>query len=744
MRRHELVWGAVLLASCTSSTTQEGASTDAVGGEPSGAGQGSGSSEDPERRAIVPAARESAAALARGLGHEGRVVEVWLDPRASAALSVDTKGGVRLWPNLPTTTSELTKLAPVRVPIREPRTLSLARTSGDAFVIAAIDTSQATRVIEIELDAEGNAGVRERFSLPPNDPLLELHAFDGGERLLGLGVDHRLRLYDGEGQLLSVFSEYGFSPWQLRVSGPAQAPTLAVVLAGPTRLQRIAIEGDVIAKRGAAHPLRLDRGPNLNDLALLPAGNSAAVLRRPKAKSGLWVVELHDLDSGAIRVLWGEASSKRRLRMHVLSDDALLLESHTGEGYRVELAQAVLLPPTPAPTPELPDPQPWTTVETLPPASRVTPTLVNLPVSDDARQVAVVGSLRAGPSASGWNLLFDPLDADRHFTLGTSGFAGGIQIDPTGSRIASHQSEHDDVVITELGDRSEHASTCSVADLRALAFTDADHLVLIGGEKATICAWKTGEVRSEAALPSAEVVAIHVDAAGKGTIGLRETTDEEWRMRAGETEGEPDKRQQLPFTANTFGTLAPLTGKALAGWPELDTDVEDKTIALDRTGNVYVRKRIDTRHFSIDPPQGKQRKLTFAERAVDLIEIEPSPDGKHVALVHSPATDHGPYGYGYGYGDGYGGGVFDARGDVPDLLSLFAIEGDTATLRFAAAIETTSVALSWSEDGSRLAVGDHGRLRVFDPSGEVVFDRHDRALRLEDLPDAPPEPAKTP
>lgn len=740
MRSLKPISGVVALAACTSGASDE-SSTSAGAGEPVAVGPGAGMGEDPERRDIVPSERVAAAALPRGIGHEAPVVEVWLDPRASAALSVDQRGNVRLWPRLPTATSELSELAPIRVPIREPRTLSLARTSADTFVIAAIDTNQSTRVIEIELDGEGlpgdtpnprGPGVRERFTLPPNDPLLELMVLDGGERLLGLGVDHRLRLYDREGQLLSVFSEYGFSPWQLRASGAPEAPKLAVVLAGPTRIQRIALENDAITKVGVAHPLRLDRGPNLNDLALLPSGKVAAVLRRPKAKTGLWVVELHDLDSGAVKVLWGEASSKRRLRMHVLSDDALLLEGHEGDGYRLDLAKAVLLPP-PVPTPELPEPPLWASVETLPPESRATPTLVTLPKASDPRQVGVVGSLRAGPFGLG--LMFDPLDSDRHFTLGHRSFGGSfVTIDPSGARIASTRSGVDAIVITELGDRSEHTTTCSMAELQALAFSDAEHLVLLGNEKATICAWRSGELRSEVALPGAALDAIHIEGPGKGTIGRRETVEEEWLIRS-EQPVVPDLRHQIPFDANTFGTLAPLTGKALSRWPELDTDIDDKTIAFDRTGNVYVRKRIDTRHFHIDPPEGKQRKLTFAEKPVDVVRLAPSPDGKLVAIVHSPATEHGYYGYAYGYHGDYGN-VFDARGDIPDRLSLFAIEGETASLRFAASIETTTVSLSWTDDGSRLAVEDAGRLRVFDPNGEVVFDRSDRVLRLEELPDA--------
>lgn len=713
--------------SCTTGESEPAASSSDGEASPTPEGEPTG---DPERRQIVSTAREPGAALPRGLAHEGPVVEVWLDPRASSALSVDNKGGVRLWPTLPSASSELAKLAPIRVPIREPRSLSFARGVGETFVIAAIDTSQTARVIEVEIDAEGQPGVRERFALAPDDPLLELHVLDGGERLIGLGVDHRLRLYDGQGAVISELREYGFSPWQLRFAGPPEALQIAVVLAGPTRLQPITIAGDKLAKRGEARQLRLDRGPNLNDLALLPSGKFAAVLRRPKAKTGLWVVELHELDTGAVRVAWGEIEGKRRPRMHVLDDDTILLEGPQGDGYRIDLRAAVAMP---APY-ELP-----ATVELLPPESRSLAPRFELAKAGDVRQVGVVAGLRAGPSGLG--LLLDPLYATHHFTLGHTSFGGGaMDLDPSGTQIVTSLGEGK-LVITTLADLGEHPTTCTMTELRTVEFSDPDHLLIVGGAKASLCAWRTGEVVSELALPSHVEVAVHVERSGGGALAIRETEDEAWLARSG-NDVVPDLRKHASFDANTFGPLEPLAGRELARWPEIDIDDEDKTIALDRAGNVYVRKQIDTRHFHIDPAEGKRRKLTFGERPVDLDMLVPSPEGKQVAIVHSHATDHGPsyYGYGGGY---YGGYVSDLRGDTPDTLTLFTIEGDIPQARWSAALTTPDVQLSWSDDGSRLAVEDLGRVRVFDPSGAIVFDRHDRKFSSEQLPD-PVAPVVTP
>jgi hypothetical protein len=680
-----------------------------------------GSDLEATREATPTVTAEAAVPLVRGLGHEQRIVEVWLDAGASAAVSIDAAGSVRLWPRLPTQTEELEQLAPIEVPIREPRALSFARgRADDTFVLAALDTSQSARVIEIEIDASGQAGVRERFTIPPSDPLLELHVLEHGERLLGLGVDHRLRLYDGQGKQLSELREYGVAPWQLRLAGPPEAREIAMLLVQPTRLQRLSLADDRITKLGEPHAITLDRGPSLNDLALLPSGRTAAVLRRIEPRSGLWAIELHDLDTGGIRMLWGGTKYGGRPRMHVVDDDKVLLEGKRGDGYWVDLRAAVAMP---APY-ELPE-----TGKLLPRENYATTTSIMLPRSSDARQVSVSGSMRIGPLD--FELLVDPLDADHHHRLGHESFnTMRAVLDPSGTQLAMAITRRS-IVITSLSDLSEQETTCGFESMYYFAFSDADHLVVLGDERATICAWRTGELVAELDLPSYVHGVVHIEGPGSGRIGIRETNDED-----GFEATAPDVRRQAAFSANAFGSLKTLTGRELARWPEIDSKRE--THAIDRAFNIYSSGRVeyeefqfDTRHFDIHPPSGERRRIVIGEEPVELVDIEPSPDGRFVALVHSPELEEEWR---------YAWMPIDLTEDHPYTLTLLDLEREIPEPRWSAALDHWRVDLSWSDDSSRLAMDDRGHVRVISPDGEVLFDRRDRNFHVERESD-PSKPA---
>lgn len=124
----------------------------------------------------------------------------------------------------------------------------------------------------------------------------------GGERILALGVDHRLRLFDRGGALLDELAEHGLAPWQLRMVGRGESLAAAVVLAQPTRVQRLSLADDRLQLLGEPRRIYNDRGPNLNDLQLLPGGTHVTAFRRPHAKGKQWSLELIDLASGEVRV----------------------------------------------------------------------------------------------------------------------------------------------------------------------------------------------------------------------------------------------------------------------------------------------------------------------------------------------------------------------------------------------------------------------------------------------------------
>jgi hypothetical protein len=294
---------------------------------------------EPEPAAVpaaVPMPKWAQAELERGVAHQGRITEVVLDPRGEAALTLDGNGGVRLWPQASVDGRE-----PLRIPVHEPLWSSLAR-RGSGFTLGFIATNNAATIYQVELPSAGPATIVERFALSPEDPVLELHVLDGGERILVLGVDHRVRLYASDGELLAMLDERGFGPWQLRVSdGVDEPPKLAAILAQPLRVQPLRLVDDQLEIAGPARVVELDRGPNRNDLALSPDGTTAAALRRADKYGRQWSIELIDLATDTRTLIAGRSDTEVRPRMHFHENDRLLLESGSGNAWIVELAQAV-------------------------------------------------------------------------------------------------------------------------------------------------------------------------------------------------------------------------------------------------------------------------------------------------------------------------------------------------------------------------------------------------------------------
>lgn len=730
---------ACLLFGCTGQPNAGSTGQDTLPGDPDASGPG-GELESDGQLAEPPAI-----ALTRGLGHEADLTEVWLDARASAALTLDALGDVRLWPALPSTQDPLPKpgsldsFTPIRVPVREPLWLSFARVGERSFVVAAIDTAQAARVLEIELDEAGSASFRERFTIPPRDPLLELHVLDGGERLLALGVDHRIRLYDGHGKLLSELTEYGLAPWQLRVAssrqaggldgGPPEAPKLAMVLAGPTRLQRFTITDDRLVKHGEARAFTLDRGPNGNDLALMPSGRVAAVLRRPESKGLQWSLELHDLDSAEVRVLWGELEAKWRPRLHIVDDAWALLEDGIA-GYWIDLRQAVVMPSEGATPFELPE-----KLEELPPESHVTVRRVPLPGTSQAirRHTSVVAGLRVVPD--GRALLLDPVPStpttggERHHRLGHRAVSiHSLDFERAGELLAI--AYPDKIAVESTSTFSEQPGGCASESLLRFTFTDPEHLLLLEPKQARICAWRTGQVVATLELPDLpelpdtpiERGVIHPSGLGAGEIALRRS---EW------IDGE-DKLHltHTSYANNQFGALEPLAKSEFERWPELGDKWQ--VAIIDAAGNRYLATEKNTRKLVITLASGEKREVALVEAGadeVDIWQIEPSADGRFLAIVTAPGDSDG-YGHGYYYG-GYGGY------EVSETLSIWAMASDPPELLWSTIVSSSSIDLAWTDDGSRLAIEDAGRLRVITSRGEVLLDRANRDFQLEELPDDP-------
>jgi hypothetical protein len=287
--------------------------------------------------------------LLRGHAPLGVLHEVVLDPLGTAALTLDTTGGVQLWPALAAEAPDNGKTWPMTLPLQEPLWLSFARTrktwADGSFLLATIDTSNALQVftiLSVEEKPEPVWKLERRFALPPTDPILEAHVLAGGERVVVLAEDHSVRLYDDKGALVSQLTQPGFVPWQLRVGSMDEAGRVGMVavLTQPLRVQSIVLSDDQLRLEGDARSVVLDRGPNRNDLELSPDGRTVAALRRAYAKGWNWSVELIDLASDERKLIAGKVDVTVRPRMHYVDDARLLMESGGGNGYWVELAKA--------------------------------------------------------------------------------------------------------------------------------------------------------------------------------------------------------------------------------------------------------------------------------------------------------------------------------------------------------------------------------------------------------------------
>ena len=395
--------------------------------------------------------------------HAHAMTEVVLDAHGRGALTLDDHGGLRLWPDVQADDVAL----PVALPEQEPSWMSLGRIDDTAFVVATIDTTGTARVSRITIDGRGASRVA-LFELPAVDPQFEIHVLDGGARILALGKDHRVRLFDADGRVLSQIDERGFIPWQLRVvETPDKPVAIAAVLTQPVRAQALALDGDTLRVVGEGRMVALDQSPNRNDLSLSPDGTTIAALRRTSAKKREFALQLITLATGERRVIMGNIDEKARPRLHYVDDDRVLLESGSGKGFWIDLAQAL---PRDAPS--------------FPPAAMRT---VALPggAGDLRMQATLVAGMRA--VATDTTLTIDPVATAEHRVLRRTPFdATFITLDAGGTKVA--WSRGTSVWIEDLDDDDDAAPVPFdvAAPVRALAFGEDGQLRVVTPAGASI------------------------------------------------------------------------------------------------------------------------------------------------------------------------------------------------------------------------------------------------------------------
>lgn len=426
---------------------------------PSAADPSHAAQDEAEARAATRPAVALAAAM-----HHAKMTEVVPDPRGRAALTLDAEGGVRFWSDLRAQTAP----SPLSLPIEEPVWMSLARAK-TGWVAGFIDTAGGAQVGRIVIDGRGARWI-PTFEIPSTEPLFEMHVLDGGARIVALTVDHRVLLWDAAGTVVSELDRAGFVPWQLRVAQPpGAAPSVVAVLAGPVRVQPLAITGDRIAVTGKAHQVALDRGPNRNDLALTPDGKSVLALMRPAARSPRFELEVIEMSSGRRRILAGDSDLRLRPRMHATDAARVLLESGSGKGFWVDLEAATAWPPAEGE----PDRAAIPTISIAPfdlPGSSESTRMHAVTVMDQ-RLVPTEAGLVVGAIAGAPSRTFGSRELD----------ATAVALDATGERVAWGTSAG--IVLEDVEGEAPTRDLASPEDgVALLAFVGGEHLVVMNGK----------------------------------------------------------------------------------------------------------------------------------------------------------------------------------------------------------------------------------------------------------------------
>lgn len=601
--------------------------------------------------------------------------------------------------------------------------MSLARADDGGFVVGFTDTAGGARVARVEVEG-ARARLVTLFEIPITDPLFELHVLDGGQRILALGLDHRVRLYDRTGELVGAVDEAGFVPWQLRVSEtPGQAPSIVAVLAGPTRVQPIALDGDALALHGAPRTVALDQGPNRNDLTLSPDGRTVVALRRPRFKGKRFTIELVDLETDERRVLAGEVDGRIRPRLHVVDGQRALLESGTGRGFWVELAAAV----------------PWTAgtgrkdTQALP---LVELQEVALPASSQPQRLhaTVMAGVRAVPT--GQALVVDALDEAGHLELGAASvWPRAVALDATGTRVAWSTSEGiliDETdgggILRELPGSSPGAGAGATASIVELAFVGDDELLALSADGgASLVRCHDGQTIARTRLPVSWGLAassFRREGASAGSLALLSLRPQE-------------PLQVIDVSDTGFGERRERSRADRVQWSELGVSRHDiGGVLKDLRFTAASASQVDALSLAEDghawlTTEGPQPLLYRLAPGADDGAAAPTPlrQGRVRRLVLDPTGSrlavvqitHAATGL----------GDF-AAAERSAVTVLDAQTHERLWTRAAVGFED----LDWSADGARLAVGDReGGAVIEAATGELVHARRHRGLQVTEVSD---------
>ncbi|MCE9573381.1 MAG: lactonase family protein [Deltaproteobacteria bacterium] len=274
-----------------------------------------------------PAAARPAPAVTRhhGAAHYAQITQVAVASDGTAAITRDNLGGLRLWPTLDGT--------------EEPRIINLSgavdfsiERRADGLLAAIVDGSSGGHLL-----AMGKDGRLTETGLPIDPGIQSLTVIPGGDRVLGVGVDHQLWMFDAGGQPQGSLAVRSAQIAAALVSrGGAIHALLRTSVKGKPGLALAAIS----AAKGLA-----ESGRVALPIALAPQGAVIAAL----SPSGARIAYLgQDAAGGSVRLVVADAATgaeiaipdapaiqtPQQTALGWTADDALQIASTTG-GWRI-------------------------------------------------------------------------------------------------------------------------------------------------------------------------------------------------------------------------------------------------------------------------------------------------------------------------------------------------------------------------------------------------------------------------
>jgi hypothetical protein len=411
-----------------------------------------------------------------GVPHGAAISLIALDPLGRAALTRDLAGGVRLWPALDGSRE------PLVVPVRDPRAMSLASDDAGGWTLALLDAAGGARLVGV--DAAGK--MKPLASLPPTESLADVLVLPGGRRILAVGNDHVVRLFDQQGKELSQLDQPGLRPASLRVAAAAEGgPRVVAVTAGEfdskegrfaVELLPLELDGDRLALGKQRQTIHLDAPPTTDNPSLAPDGRAVVYIQRKRLGS-TWLMVATQLEDGKQVSVDTQAPIGVQPRFGLLPKGRVLLDDASGLGRIVDLQSRKI---------ELT-------------SLRSTPTI-------DHPSQAFTAGMRVA-AASNWLAVHDIARDDLAYLGYDQIVINSASLTPKADRVA--WSLNDRVAIEAIGATGGDTSEVfEVPGTRAhnhvfVGFLDDDHIVLLdwqGG--AQVVRWRDGEVRSAVDLGS--------------------------------------------------------------------------------------------------------------------------------------------------------------------------------------------------------------------------------------------------